>query len=283
MPDRQSSSFLSRLFKPNHVNGHAGTAAGQPNVRSAREHLLLTRAGEFADVRLKDIMIPRANITAIEESTPLSVLMEVFADAQHSRLPVFRETLDDPTGYVHIKDIMGLLVKENAQPDDAVLPQLRRDILYVPASMSASDLLLRMQTTHLHIALVVDEFGGTDGLVTLEDLVEQVFGEISDEHDEDPDINVLSPNSFEADARADIDDVEKLIGHTFLTEDMDQETGSIGGLVFVLAGRVPRRGEVIAHPNGYEFEIVDADPRKIKRIRAKRVKKSAATQQAAAS
>ncbi len=273
MPDPDPSerpSLLSRLFAP---NGHRAEVNAAPTIRSLREHQLLTRAEAFAEVRLKDIMVPRADIVAVEESTPLEDLAQLFAEAQHSRLPVYRETLDDPTGFVHIKDVIALLIAKTANPQDQVLGKLKREVLFVPASMPAADLLVRMQSTHLHIALVVDEFGGTDGLVTLEDLVEQVFGEISDEHDatDDADITMIGPNSFEADARADIEDLEHLVGQSLQLDDHNGEADSLGGLVFMLAGRVPRRGEVIMHPLGFEFEVVDADPRKIKRVRAKRV------------
>ena len=167
---------------------------------------------------------------------------------------------------------------EHAAPDWAstVLGRLRREALYVPASMRAADLLVRMLATRIHMALVIDEFGGTDGLVTLEDLIEAVVGEIDDEHDVQgtPEISER-PGGWEADARAPLEDLEALAGESLLLEDHEEEIDTVGGLVATLAGRVPQRGEIVAHPAGYEFDVIDADPRRIKRVRVRRLERPA--------
>jgi len=189
-------------------------------------------------------------------------------------LPVYRETLDEPVGVAHIKDVIGPLAKALSDTNSAergrtlILAEITRPVLYAPPSMRAADLLLRMQTRRAHMALVVDEFGGTDGLVTLEDLVEEIVGEIEDEHDhaEAPPIRARGVNTWDADARAPIEDFEKLTSLTLDLPEVVEDVDTLGGLVFALAGRVPERGEIIVHPDGVEFEVLDADPRRIKRL-----------------
>jgi len=164
------------------------------------------------------------------------------------------------------------------QPADPILHRLRRELLYVPASMRAADLLLRMQSTRIHMALVIDEFGGTDGLVTMEDLVEAVVGDIADEYDEASPAHIVARPAgvFEADARASLEELEAALGESVVTEaDFEEEIDTVGGLVATLAGRVPQRGEVIAHPRGYEFEVTDADPRRIKHVRIRKIERPA--------
>lgn len=186
-------------------------------------------------------------------------------------MPIFRETLDDPVGVVHVKDVFRLLAVEANRPGDAeqILQKLRRDALYVPGSMRAADLLLRMQAQRTHMALVIDEFGGTDGLVTLEDLLEAVVGDIDDEHDDEAAVTIVPrPGGiFEADARAPLEDLENALARPLAPPDLEEEIDTVAGLVTSLAGRVPQRGEIIPHPGGFEIQILDADPRRVKRVR----------------
>jgi CBS domain containing-hemolysin-like protein len=237
---------------------------------------LVDQAEAFQSLRVSDVMTPRADILALEVSTHLAEVARRFLDAEHSRMPVYRESLDDPIGVVHIKDLLRHIATsgdEATPPEPAwrepVLHRLRRDLLYVPASMRAADLLLRMRVGRIHMALVIDEFGGTDGLVTLEDLVEAVVGEISDEHDEEADAQIVArPGGLlEADARVPLEELEDLLGHPLVLPDPEEEIDTVAGLVVAVAGRVPQRGEVILHPDGVEFEVTEADPRRIRRLR----------------
>ncbi|WP_417467978.1 hemolysin family protein [Maricaulis sp.] len=229
------------------------------------------------ELRVVDVMVPRADITGVEVSTPLGELVRTFAKAAHSRLPVYRETLDDPIGVVHIKDLIVHLTPDEAgerEPgwaDRQVLPAMTRPLLFAPPSMRATDLLRRMQGRRMHLALVVDEYGGTDGLVTFEDLIEPIVGDIEDEHDDEdaPAIRARGPGVWDVEARAEIDAFEQVVGEEIAGPDEDEDVDSLGGLVFTLTGRVPERGEVIRHPKGYEFEVLEADPRRIKRMRVR--------------
>tara|TARA_X000000950_G_scaffold237113_2_gene288402 strand:+ start:76541 stop:77458 length:918 start_codon:yes stop_codon:yes gene_type:complete len=229
------------------------------------------RIAEFERLRVEDVMIPRAEIVAIEEQTTLPELIRFFADTTHSRLPVYRETLDDPIGLVHIKDLVLVLAdKSDGEETDEIRPLvgMRRDILYVPPSMRLRDLLVKMQATRIHLALVVDEYGGTDGLVSLEDLVEQIVGEIEDEHDDDDALMTQKAKGiWEVDARAEIPDFEEEAGFDMSLSEYEDEIDTLGGVVFAIAGRVPQRGEIIRHPNGVDMEIIDADTRRIRRLR----------------
>ncbi len=231
---------------------------------------LMDHAEAFQRLTIADVMTPRADITAVELSTPFEAVVATFAESEHSRLPVYRETLDDPVGVAHLKDLFKLLA--GPAPRDAtevVLPRMKRETLYVPPSMRAADLLVRMQTSRCHMAMVIDEFGGVDGLVTLEDVIEAVVGEIDDEHDEAAAIQIVARAGgvFEVDARIDLEDLEAALGRRLTTEDLEEDIDTAAGLVTALAGRVPQRGEVIAHPDGLDFEITDADPRRVKRLR----------------
>ncbi|MDO8377499.1 hemolysin family protein [Phenylobacterium sp.] len=240
---------------------------------------MVDQAQAFQTLRVEDVMTPRADIVAVELTTPFAGVIERFVEAEHSRMPIYRETLDDPVGVVHVKDVFKLLAGPKPKggkppgPTAAILQRVRRDALYVPASMRAADLLLRMQTSRIHMALVIDEFGGTDGLVTLEDLVEAVVGEIDDEHDEAQAAGVVArPGGvFEADARAPLEELEAALGAELAPPDLEEEIDTVAGLVTALAGRVPQRGEVIAHSGGFEFQVTDADPRRVKRVRVRRL------------
>ncbi len=241
---------------------------GAPRSRS--ERTLLANVMRLRDTRVEKVMIPRADIVALERGASLDETLEAFREGAHSRLPVYRETLDDPIGVVHLKDV-ALKYGFGPRANDFNLASLVRDVMVVPPSMRVNALLERMQATRKHMALVVDEYGGVDGLVTIEDLIEQIVGDIEDEHDnaEGPSWIELNGGVFLVEARAEIKDFEKAAGVSLLAGEWDEEIDTLGGLVFVLTGRVPSRGEVIQHPDGHEFEIVDADPRRIKRLRVR--------------
>lgn len=258
---------------------------------SATERAMLRNILNLREQRIADVMVQRADIIAVRQDIPLGELMKLFESAAHSRLVVYRDTLDDPEGMVHIRDLLAY-VTSRAQVDPAANTRRKRPftanldlrsinlamsledagivrkLLYVPPSMPALDLLAQMQATRIHLALVVDEYGGTDGLVSIEDLVEQIVGEIDDEHDDDapPSIVKQPDNSFIADARAPIEDVILTVGKEFdLGETSNVDT--LGGYLVAHVGRLPVRGEVISGPGPYEIEVLDADPRRVKRLR----------------
>lgn len=242
--------------------------------------------------RIADVMVHRADIVAVKRDIPLGELIHVFESAAHSRLVVYDENLDDPEGIVHIRDLLAFMAvrartalpskaKRKKTPPagldlravDLALPlseaNITRKLLYVPPSMPAIDLLAQMQATRIHLALVVDEYGGTDGLVSIEDIVEQIVGEIDDEHDGDepPSIVRQADNSFIADARASLEDVRAMIGDAFETGEAGEDVDTLGGFLVTHVGRLPVRGEVISGPGPFEIEVLDADPRRVKRLR----------------
>ena len=236
---------------------------------------IVDQAEAFQTLRVSDVMTPRADIMAVELSTPFDEVVSQFVESEHSRLPIYRETLDEPIGLVNIKDVFKLLQPQEgsaaADRAEPLLRRLRRPVLYIPASMRAADLLIRMQASRIHMAVVIDEFGGTDGLVTMEDLIEAVVGDIDDEYDEAaPQIITRPGGVYEADGRAPLEDLEAVLKAELTTPDIEEEIETVAGLVSALAGRLPQRGEVIAHPAGFEFEVTDADPRKVKLVRVRR-------------
>jgi CBS domain containing-hemolysin-like protein len=244
----------------------------QSSELSQQERVMLSNLLKFGELKISDVMVPRADIVAVEENTKLRELVADYREAQHSRLPVYRETLDDPTGLVHIKDALAQLQFEadgTVRWPNVTAAQIKREILFVPPSMPARDLLVKMQTSHMHLALVIDEYGGTDGLVSIEDLIEEIVGDIDDEHDVDdsPRLRALPGGGYEADARLDLEDFKAQTGIDLALKDGDEEIDTLGGLVVSLVGRLPLRGEIIPHPSGFEFEILEADPRRIKRLR----------------
>jgi CBS domain containing-hemolysin-like protein len=235
---------------------------------SDQERIMLANLLKFGELRVKDVMVPRADIVAVEESTPLAELIMQFREAQHSRLVVYRETLDDPVGFVHLKSVLQQMetTESGFTLREAPISAIKHDILFAPPSMPVLDLLLKMQTTHIHLALVIDEYGGTDGLVSIEDVIEEIVGDIADEHDEEqPGARQLPSGGFVADARIDLEDFKTETGIEF-PRDEDSDIDTLGGLVVSLIGRVPQRGEIVAHPNGVEFEVLEADPRRVKRL-----------------
>ena len=260
---------LNRLFRKR--NGHDAPstlthANGQERTLSASEKAMIERVVALESVRVGDVAIPRADIIGIEVECPINESLSVFAEAGHSRLPVYRGDLDDPVGFVHIKDAVAVISKDLGADEMPVLETLTRKLLYAPPSMPVADLLLRMQAQRIHMALVIDEFGGTDGLVTIEDLIEEIVGDIRDEHDEATEdrLRQTPGGRWDCDARTELDELVERLGVDLRLEDEDADT--LGGLVFNLAGRVPLRGEVISHPGGHEFEIAEADPRRVHRV-----------------
>jgi len=249
-----------------------------PKASDLSQRRMVNAAERFHRLRVDDVMVPRANIVAVDRTSSLTELSNAFKEAGHSRLPVYNESLDDPTGMVHIKDLLPYLMlnakgrTNKTYPNKKVLQYIKREVLFVPPSMLAQDLLRRMQGRRIHMAIVVDEYGGTDGLVTIEDLIETIVGDIDDEHDEqEPEVQIVTGKGgasvWEADARIHIDDFEKALGRDFATPDEEEDVDTLGGLIFTLAGRVPERGEIIRHASGLEFEVMDADSRRVKRLR----------------
>jgi len=230
----------------------------------AEERLLLANILELKGRTIHDVMVPRADIISIECETGLSGVIDLLTREGHSRLPVFRADLDDSIGMIHIKDVLAWRGKDS----EFSLRQIVRKVLFVPPSMQVLELLLQMRATRCHMALVVDEYGGIDGLVTIEDLVEEIVGEIEDEHDrtDEPPMEDGPNGTIIADARVTIEALEQRLGD-MVSEEEREDIDTLGGLVFSLAGRVPVRGELISHPSGLEFEIIDADPRRIKSLR----------------
>jgi CBS domain containing-hemolysin-like protein len=254
------------------------------------ERSMLRGILKLGEMRVEDAMIPRADIEAIEIERPLAEVIAIFRETGHSRMPVYREELDDAVGMVHIRDLMAwvadqALSQPAAEHHDSPGPRfdfttvdlscslesskLVRPVLFVPPTMRARVLLKRMQSSRTQMALVIDEYGGTDGLVSLEDLVEIIVGEIEDEHDldEEPTIQRVADGVFVADARTAVEDARELIGPEFKAGENAEDVDTIGGLVFSATGRIPPKGEVVHAVPGFDFEVLDADPRRIKRVR----------------
>ncbi|GGH23498.1 magnesium and cobalt transporter [Cribrihabitans marinus] len=223
-------------------------------------------------MRVEDVAIPTAEIVAVSSTIERNELVQVFRDSGMTRIPVYDGTLDSPLGFVHLKDF-ALTYGFNGNGSDLDIGAMLRPLLFVPPSMPIGVLLAKMQTERRHMALVIDEYGGVDGLLTIEDLIEQVVGEIEDEHDTDEDLPWIreKPGCYIAQARTPLSEFEAEIGRSLTNhEDVDEEEiDTLGGLVFMLSGRVPARGEVVPHPDGPEFEVIDADPRRIKRLRVR--------------
>ena len=219
--------------------------------------------------RVRDVMVPRADIVGVDAVATRDDVMETFRECMHSRLPVYRETLDDPVGFLHLKDLFLDPDWRRMDGDEPIDESRIRDALIVPPSMSAETLLREMQARRVHLALVIDEFGGVDGLVTIEDLVELIVGEIEDEHD--PEATDFwwkeSARVFRCRARTPVEDFEAYAGVRLRLDDEEDEVDTLGGLVVMLTGRVPLRGEVIPHPSGHEFVVLEADPRRIRMLR----------------
>lgn len=282
-PDSSSrSSFFSRLFRRDSPDDEDGPppAPGSAESVSAREVRLNLR--KLRRMRVDDVSVPRADVVAVPIDASLAEVAGVFRESTLTRLPVYNETLDHPLGLVHLKDL-SLTHGFGADGPAFDLGALLRPLLYAPPSMPIGVLLQRMQAAHVHMALVIDEYGGVDGLVTLEDLLEQIVGDISDEHDEaEGDLwTEEAPGVYLVEGRMDLEDFEAMTG-VRLADPHAEEVDTLGGLVFRLAGRVPVQGEVVVHPDGTEFDVLDADARKIGRLRVRLASRGGATATAAA-
>ena len=257
-----------------------GERAGEQNLRTsleelieeheeepidAQERAILTNIVKLHEQTAADVMVPRVDIVALEVDTPFDRVVKSFVEHGHSRVPVYRETLDDVLGMVHVKDVLPYA----ADSKPVTVAKIVRKVLFVAPSMPVLDLLLQMRLTRIHLALVVDEFGGVDGLLSIEDVIEEIVGEIEDEHDPaDPPQMIERPDgSVIVEARMPIDRLEDATGQKLVPEESEEEINTLGGLVTTLAGRVPARGEVIKHPAGFDIEVLDADPRRVKRLR----------------
>ncbi|MCA3554354.1 hemolysin family protein [Aestuariivirga sp.] len=277
------------------IESHEAQNPGETVGEEAKSMML--NIIEFSGLRVDDVMVPRVDIVAVDETDSMQELLSKFIDANHSRMPVYRETLDGVTGMIHVKDFLrwmasrgtrkrrtaksgkiektekapppGLSIAAAALSTTVKQAGLNRDVLFVPPSMPATDLLVRMQASRTHLAIVIDEYGGTEGLVSIEDLVEVIVGDIADEHDteEDLEIKPVEEGIQLADGRVDLAELEALLGIDLLPEDEEEEADTLAGLIFKIAGRVPTRGEIIRHESGLEFEILDSDPRRVKRVR----------------
>ncbi|MGE0061702.1 MAG: hemolysin family protein [Xanthobacteraceae bacterium] len=303
---RDSESWIGRAlralfgWKPGSIRADLtdvlDAAPGESGF-SPQESRMLKNILDLRERRVDDVMVPRADIIAVQQDLSLGELMKVFQSAGHSRLVAYDDTLDDPVGMVHIRDLHAFMAERAsaapAKPTrrkrpppagldmkaiDLALPlssvRLVREILFVPPSMRVLDLLGRMQATRIHLALVVDEYGGTDGLVSMEDIVEQIVGDIADEHDldETPQVVRQPDDSYIADARTSIENVVAVIGPAFEVGAAGEEVDTIGGYLVTRAGRVPVRGELVPGPDSFEIEVLDADPRRVKRVRIYRQK-----------
>ena len=243
--------------------------ADRPDRLGEHERVLIGNILKGHDRTAADVMVPRVDIVALDVETPFPEVVKCLIEQGHSRVPVYRETLDDVIGFVHVKDVLPSV----ADRRETKLAPLLRKLLFIAPSLPILDLLVQMRQARTHIAMVVDEFGGIDGLVTIEDLIEEIVGEIEDEHDEAgaPSVVERADGTLIADARTPIEMLEERQGIRLRPAGDQEEVDTLGGLVSTLAGRVPKRGEVIAHPSGLEFEVLEADPRRIKRLRVRRL------------
>ena len=237
------------------------------HLLSAHERVLIGNILKVYNRTAADVMVPRVDIVALDVETSFSEVLKCMIEQGHSRVPVYRETLDDVIGFIHVKDLLG----PAADRQPTKLGPILRKVLFVAPSLLILDLLVQMRQARTHIAMVVDEFGGIDGLVTIEDLIEEIVGEIEDEYDvaEGPNLIERADGTLIADARIPIEQLEERQGIRLRPTGEQEEVDTLGGLVSSLAGRVPGRGEVIGHPSGIEFEVLDADPRRVKRLRVR--------------
>jgi CBS domain containing-hemolysin-like protein len=278
-----------------------GEPAFLPEERAMLHNIL-----RFREVRVEDVMVPRADIEAVDQDITIAELMVIFEDSGRSRMPVYNESLDDPRGMVHIRDLLAYVTKQarnkrrtsaKTAPANGEKPArapkadfdlgrvdlsktvaeagIIRQVLFVPPSMLAADLMARMQADRTQMALVIDEYGGTDGLASLEDIVEMVVGDIEDEHDDDEAmIQRVSDDVFVADARVELEELAEAIGRDFDIREQLEDADTLGGLIFASLGRIPVRGEVVQAVPGFEFHVLDADPRRVKRVRVTRKRAS---------
>jgi magnesium and cobalt transporter len=306
---RDSESWLGRVmrsmfgWRPGTIRADLQTILNTEEATattgfSPAESRLLRNILDLRERRINDVMLPRADIVSVAHDITIGELVKVFESAAHSRLVVYNETLDDPVGMIHIRDLIAYMTKHATTPPKPTKRKTKaavagldfkavdlgaalstvgitRPLLYVPPSMPAIDLLAKMQATRIHLALVIDEYGGTDGLVSMEDIVEQIVGDIQDEHDEGSIHTIArqSDGSYLADSRTSLEEVVAAIGPEFEVGEAGEEVDTLGGFVVTRVGRVPVRGELVPGPGSFEFEVLDADPRRIKKIRIYRRKR----------
>ena len=268
-----SKSLFSRIFGSSDADADTTAVSDNPIQKEvasadagAREMLVNLR--NMRDMRVEDVYVPKADIEAISDEASLAELVEAFRKSGMTRLPVFTETLDTPIGFIHLKDLALNFGFGNSDKPFKI-ESLIRKLLFVPPSMRIGVLLQKMQGSRIHMALVIDEYGGVEGLISIEDLLEQIVGDIADEHDDHESALWIEerPGVYLAYARADLQEFEAMAKVDLLPDDIDEDVDTLGGLVFRLAGRVPGRGEIVSHPDGHEIEVIDADPRKVKRMR----------------
>jgi CBS domain containing-hemolysin-like protein len=306
-PDEPQEGWLTRVMRILFGWKAAATRADLEHVLTAEqpqsgfspeEAAMLKNILGLRECRVESVMVPRADIVAVQQDIAIGELVRVFEVAAHSRLVVYNDTLDDPAGMIHIRDLIAFMAARASSKNPAAAPagetpqqadldfanvdlamplsaaKIVREILYAPPSMPVLDLLAKMQATRIHLALIIDEYGGTDGLVSMEDLVELIVGDIADEHDERemPAVTRQSDGSFLANGRASLDDVRAVIGDEFDVGDAAQEVDTLGGYLVIRAGHVPVRGELVPGPETFEAEVLDADPRRVKRARIYRRK-----------
>ncbi len=260
--DHSLRDTIEEIIEETELEEQADIAIG------SHERVMLGNILKLRHLTAYDVMVPRADIAGVDISAPLDEVIAATSGKGHSRVPVYRGNLDDVVGFVHIKDVLAAVKSERKFN----LAGLTRGVLFVAPSMRVLDLLLQMRLSRVHLALVVDEFGGTDGLITIEDLVEEIVGEIEDEHDAEagPRLVRWPDGSLVADARVDVDEFEEAFGRVLTAEEREEDIDTLGGLVATIAGRVPTRGELILHSSGVSFEVMEADPRRIKRLRVRR-------------
>jgi CBS domain containing-hemolysin-like protein len=314
LPRQSIWAKVARILRPQNASSLRedladvlATEEGAAIGFSPVERAMLKNILRFREVRVEDVMVPRAEIEAVDQDTSIGEIMMLMHETGRSRMPVYRETLDDPKGMVHIRDLLGYMIKESRNkrrtqakpaalplPDGTTAPKPRskpfdlarvnadttiaeagiiRPVLFVPPSMLASELMVKMQAERIQMALVIDEYGGTDGLASLEDIVEMLVGDIEDEHDDEETMFVRqSDDTFIADARAELEEIAAAIGPDFDVSGQLNEVDTLGGLIYAELGRIPARGEVVQAVPGFEFHVLDADPRRIKRVRIARSK-----------
>lgn len=255
---------LEEVIDEAEEDGGARSASGPVGDMSPGERKMVRNLLHFGEQRVDDVAVPRSSIIAVAETASFPELVALFAEAGHSRLPVYRESLDHIVGMIHVKDVYVVLAEGRDPPP---LADLIRQPLYVPQSMGTLDLLAEMRAKRTHLAIVIDEYSGTEGLLTIEDLVEEIVGEIEDEHDDEPEELIIAraDGVWEVDARAELDDIAERIAPELVETDDDIDT--IGGLAAVLAGHVPEPGEIIAHPSGWRLEVLAGDARRVHRLR----------------
>ena len=255
------------------IEENEGDDLASSDAFSEEERAILLNALSFGELQVWDVMVPRSDINTVDIAAALDDVIAAMRESTHTRMPVVRETLDDVAGMVHLKDLLPFW----GDGEQFKLQVILRELLFVPPSMKVLDLLMKMRDTGTHMAIVVDEYGGTDGMVTIEDLVEEIVGEIQDEHDTilPPSLTERPDGTLEADARVDVEDLEKHLELDLLDADHRENVDTLGGLIFTMLDRVPTRGEIVRHAGGIEFEILDADPRRVKRLLIRQAQQAA--------